>query len=714
MTISPMRRAATLAVLLVLAGCHELPSRPEARSRLSPNPAVHDESDAPEAGRATLSVTNQAPLAGAEQVVAVFPTRTVVEMTAAQSFVITRTDGTPGTGLLGLGGRQSALVGCSHQGEAYLRSDEGGWSGCDLPDPYAATRTDTLPVNGTVRWGYQFDSACPYPDYGCAAYSGSSSVSLRRLGAQLDLVADSDRVSLGAAPGGHSFTFRAVVTPATMGAYPTPLSFVDGWTFTPAAGPDSGSSRPLDCPADELQCTLAFWESGVLALDARVNGVRMTRGPLAIAVIQPKLELELSRFTVTAGDTVVLTTRVTPEGERETQRELRWYIKRDPEAGSAAAASAPARSASSSRLASDAATERVAPAILPDCDAVSPLPTSCYLVLDQAGMASITVSLRYNFLPLTVTKTVRVLPVEKVRERIVIQYAPGTPIVTDGAESSGSTPWILPAELTGAGQVERAGRPPTFGNQLWPDSLVVDVGIDSAGRRAANRTLTLALRAIDDSGQSIDRDFGHVHRGGAGALKSPGGISRTTVTTDATGHSRAILRPSIVAAPVVLVVSGAGLDTAADTIRIGVPGLARLTLTPSNDLVGMTSIHPNSFWVSFAMGKKLYEFADSLRAITDSMTHFNDASLQFGGKFDLHRQWDTPDAACSFRKVGEAPRSLPTGCHSRHRLGRDIDVRNRGFAGNARHEKEVLRLWKKIAGHEVVAEGDHLHFPYRG
>jgi urocanate hydratase len=63
---------------------------------------------------------------------------------------------------------------------------------------------------------------------------------------------------------------------------------------------------------------------------------------------------------------------------------------------------------------------------------------------------------------------------------------------------------------------------------------------------------------------------------------------------------------------------------------------------------------------------------------------------------------------------GVPARQLLDGCHSRHRIGRDIDVRNGGFRKNVKHRNRVTDIWTYFSGgHEPVREGDHLHFPYR-
>jgi hypothetical protein len=292
---------------------------------------------------------------------------------------------------------------------------------------------------------------------------------------------------------------------------------------------------------------------------------------------------------------------------------------------------------------------------------------------------------------------------------VVIAYAPGTPLVTNGA---GTTPLILPSEVSRPSDLVTAGAPPRFGDGYWPDSLIIDVGIESAGTRVAGQSISMYLLAVDKGGASIDGEYGHIHNSTMGAVKSPGVLSAARVTTDGSGHSRAVFRPNKISGPVVLVATAAGADSAVDTIRVGVPGLTLLTATPSNDLIGSTGIHPNAYWVTIEMAGKLREFADSFHVETDSLAHFNDASLHYGGKFDLNQQWGTPDATCVFRPRGRPPVTIPTGCHSRHRIGRDVDFRNRDFTVS-RFEILAIRLWREIGGLAPIQETDHLHFPYR-
>ena len=259
-----------------------------------------------------------------------------------------------------------------------------------------------------------------------------------------------------------------------------------------------------------------------------------------------------------------------------------------------------------------------------------------------------------------------------------------------------------------------AGRPPTLnGDALWPDSLVMDVGVDSGGARAHARTVNVRLLAVDRAGADIDSEYGHRHAPATGVTKLAGTVDHPAVTTDGDGHSKIVLHPSTISGPVVIIATAANADSVVDTLRIGVPGLVSLTPGSTADLVGGTAIHPSSHWVRQEMWTLLLQFADSLHAMTDSVTHFNDASLPFGGKFDLDRQFSSPDAACVFRKAGEPPRQLPDGCHSRHRIGLDNDVRSRGFAADKAHLQDVMDLWEAISGTRPVHEADHLHFAYR-
>ncbi len=441
--------SAVAAPLVFLVSCQELPTRPLSEPEvLRSSHSTRDALDSPSSRSVSLSIANEAPLNGGEAVVGDFPYPTVVQMTASQAIGIKMTDGSPGSGFLGLGGR-FMNDSCTQQGEAYLSASiMGGWNGCSIPDPYGSSWSGTVVVQGQVKWGYYFDSACPFPDYACGTYDGSSSVSLSRMDANLDLGVDPNRASLGASPAGHGYMFRATVTPNQLGPYTTPFNLVDGWTFTSADG-----VRALDC--FEATCPQAFYASGTLRLDAIVNGVRMTRGPIAVTVVQPTLALALSKSVATVGDTLEVTTTVTPDptatGERVDWQNFfvlaeRHYgdgggvvysrraaqgtpngarqsipasVRPTADSGRPAvrlpAAVARVSAAPRDNISAPAGSLRASEADgLTYCGTASVFPRQCYLVLGDTGNLTITVEANYNRRPISGSKLIRVNPAKVV------------------------------------------------------------------------------------------------------------------------------------------------------------------------------------------------------------------------------------------------------------------------------------------------------------
>src|SRR4051812_15699256 len=292
----PVIRAAAAALILACA-CHEGPTTPMGPGRPAQAPAAADMLESPFSSSAEFTVGREAPLAGAEQVIGRYPTTTIVALTVHQGFTVTRLVD-QGTGFIGLAGRVSGF-GCSHQGEAYVVNfpEEGDYgfpfAGCQVVGvtPPLTTFTDTVPVSGQVRYGYSWDSACPYPQYDCASYSGNSGVSLTRVPAiALAISGDSVRGGQLRVFPTREYLLVAAPTPARMGRYETPLLPVEtGWTFAP----DSGAVQADVCTnGSGRSCTKVFDRSGELTLVALVNGVRMTSAPLRVQL--PELSLTLS------------------------------------------------------------------------------------------------------------------------------------------------------------------------------------------------------------------------------------------------------------------------------------------------------------------------------------------------------------------------------------------------------------------------------------
>jgi len=138
---------------------------------------------------------------------------------------------------------------------------------------------------------------------------------------------------------------------------------------------------------------------------------------------------------------------------------------------------------------------------------------------------------------------------------------------------------------------------------------------------------------------------------------------------------------------------------------VGVPNLVQLLPGPTFDTVGTKIIHPNSHWVTPAMRVRAEAFADSFFTRFHKKVAFNDASLLFGGKFDIHQQWASDDPEC-LRLGGQL-----NGCHAGHRRGLDVDLRTNNLTVN--QIKAAKELWETVSGREIFPHPDHYHLPYR-
>jgi hypothetical protein len=409
-----MSRVASLRIalgLLVLQGsCSELPTAP---STGAPRPSAPPTRSlvVPENGFAEFIVGSEAPLQGNVQSLGYYPWPTVVFMKVHQYFSITMVPPYPaGTGEIGLSGRGWGW-GCSHQGEAYVVTyfDGGGYGfpfeGCQLPDPGSdgpiTTFSDTILVMGQVNYGYTLDSACPYPDTACAAYGGSSGVTLSRVPlTDFDIQGDSVRDGVLEAWPNLDYEIAATPNPFTMGRQWTPMSVMPtGWKFQP----DTGALEEGACSNGSGRvCVKNFRHAGTMTVEAIINGDRITSKPLRVRV--PTISLEVSRADAAVGDTIEVTTTITGANLERLKNTLIYALFADPAALATTsdtpvlAASLATPSTTSSRdtarnaaVVSLAATDSAPSAssaptpTLNPCLGVYPAPPHCYVVVTKPG-----------------------------------------------------------------------------------------------------------------------------------------------------------------------------------------------------------------------------------------------------------------------------------------------------------------------------------------
>jgi hypothetical protein len=653
---SPMWMA--VGFLLAIAACHDSSTAPRP-PRLAPTSAPRGIVDSSPVTSAEFFVSGEAPLAGNQRDIGRYATPTVVAMTVHQAFAIAPVrPGSSGSGLLGLAGRISGF-GCTHQGEAYLVNfpddDDFGYpfTGCQLAgSPTLRTEySDTVLVSGLVRYGYGFDAACPYPDSGCASYSGGSGVTLTRLPATLGITGDSVKGGTLRARPRQQYALVAAPSPAMLGHYYTPVRPLEGgWTFTPDSGPahadvcENGSARV---------CITTFQASGLLSLTAIVNGVQMMS---SIRVQMPVVTLSLSADSVAVGDTVLATATVIG---LDTTALSYYYVSPAPAAAPPAAPRADG---------------------MPPCLATRPVPTSCYVVFIQPGRALVEVGAfldphggaAYAQRYVVVRGTDRKVALSASRRAI----EPTARYWRFDAATKQYTP--------------HPTRPPDTSRTIVTVSVT-----DAAGRPIPNVGVSLTLEAQEGSA-------GHEHLG-----RKPAGLFQTLarepipdgrVDTGPSGVAKVYFVASELSGPVQLEGSSANARPDTTTVQVGIAGLVPLAPGAHYLFTGaVNGRHTDNHYGTPAALAAFREFADSLHLWIGEPLGINDISLEQGGLFD----------------VGSAPWDLPHGYHRRgtHADIRTKYASRQVFPKKL--QERMHALWRVTLHHGIpVNEDDHLHLNF--
>lgn len=216
-----------------------------------------------------------------------------------------------------------------------------------------------------------------------------------------------------------------------------------------------------------------------------------------------------------------------------------------------------------------------------------------------------------------------------------------------------------------------------------PRRFTVKVLSDS-GTPLPNRTVTLALTAIDNTG-------GHFHTGNkpVGWFAGPDDVTTTTVTTDATGSTSVTLVASEYAGQYILTGKSDGARDGVDTVAVGLP-LEELGPGAHYRLVGTgRDTHPDAYYVTPTTITLLQELADSVYANFDNFRlGYNDMSLPLGGRFDYRGDWNFP--------------------HCDHRLGRGVDLRT--YDLSPAETVYVKWLWPRLHHtNGIHKESNHWH-----
>ena len=291
------RRCAVGASLLasLARGCSDHLTGPAATSTPAARSALFDPSDpadAPDVLNLTIDADPSTGAGGSGEA-HFYPTWTVVDVAASGSIEMTWTGASGYSGRAGQldpGGRRQGYYHdiCTGYGEVYaMLSGENGsfflWDACYSLNTNFQRRMlvkDWLIIGRATDSRVQiFDlpwHACGVPEVGypadCVTYSGTQTVTVNRLAA--NLTASADRQTVGA---GTTVGFSAETDPVTFDdGTEVPLDVIR-WKWEPDQPVPEGGARTQGC-GPVRSCGTPIWESGTMYAEAFVNGQKQRVG----------------------------------------------------------------------------------------------------------------------------------------------------------------------------------------------------------------------------------------------------------------------------------------------------------------------------------------------------------------------------------------------------------------------------------------------------
>jgi hypothetical protein len=189
------------------------------------------------------------------------------------------------------------------------------------------------------------------------------------------------------------------------------------------------------------------------------------------------------------------------------------------------------------------------------------------------------------------------------------------------------------------------------------------------------------LRRVAHSG-------GHSHGVNIVDPRSVGTITpdRFQLTGDSPQNIPVTYRAPDVSGAVLLSVEFDGRPTLEHRYEIMLLGLVPIPSTRKIKLKSPRPEHPSPYWADPAFVRKLELVADKYFSETGKDITITDASLQFGGRFDLNGDWSAP--------------------HAEHRDGHQADIRSNDMSDS---DRRVFRQACANYGMQVLVESDHWH-----
>jgi hypothetical protein len=195
--------------------------------------------------------------------------------------------------------------------------------------------------------------------------------------------------------------------------------------------------------------------------------------------------------------------------------------------------------------------------------------------------------------------------------------------------------------------------------------------------------VTMTLERVPGSG-------GHNHGGNTSDPRAVGQIAPSSFTlgspypqnvqsvyraTNVCGTNKVVCRFSVGNPPVI-----------ENFVQVILSGLQPITSSAALQLKPPLPQHPSPYWGAPAFISKLVQLANRYFAERGKPITVTDATLMWGGRFDLNQDWNPP--------------------HAEHRDGHQADIRSRDMN---EQDKLAFQRLAAVVGIQVLAEGDHWH-----
>jgi hypothetical protein len=188
--------------------------------------------------------------------------------------------------------------------------------------------------------------------------------------------------------------------------------------------------------------------------------------------------------------------------------------------------------------------------------------------------------------------------------------------------------------------------------------------VERGGQPAPGVTVNFTVDVTPNSG-------GHEHHD---ASRPKGSLSTTRGTTDANGEVKLVFTAPEIAGIHTVRASceGCANSPAAKEVQVKVPGLVNIFAMTYRDAqwaypgIGETNEHPDHHYLTVAAATRMLGISQKFQKIWPNAPKLtlNDASLVWGGKFDIPKTWERNPKA-----------------HAEHRVGENIDVRANSASG---------------------------------